>query len=544
MAKNESTMIAISKIHDLPGVNYERQNDKAYSGLVSSIITQGIQEPLIVRQREDGEYQLVSGYRRRRAGELAKLSELPAVVYDMSEKEALEYYKASRDKADIPIPGKKVENEKPKEKRKKTEKAQKPKEEELAAPAGTSISKVLESRLAKPDEKALEELPKPVEHETYFVMLHPDYLEKSEFNTFSVDIESENYRELRKSIELNGIKDPVLARPKADGGLEVISGQRRLAIAKELNYPVPTLIQNIDDDDARILVADGNLHRDKITTYDLARAMKMKMEAMKRKTGRRRKLEPGATKINSDELIAKEMGMNVAKLNRLIKLSEATETVCRRVDDGSIPLSIASNIAFLEPSLQDHVIRLMDEGCKLSNENTTQLKSIAKTENMSEGRIKEILEGKYPQKQYQEPAYEIAKPEAAPEAPAIHTKPELPYVYNPVAKPEDNSQPAAESSTTVSDADKTETLNAMAAETALGQENAAAANEQANDRENAYETKVILKGDRLRRYFPDVSMTPREIEESIYSALEERRQREEKKKLKSAILDVKVERER
>jgi len=39
-------------------------------------------------------------------------------------------------------------------------------------------------------------------------------------------------------------------------------------------------------------------------------------------------------------------------------------------------------------------------------------------------------------------------------------------------------------------------------------------------------------------------MTPREIEESIYSALEERRQREEKKKLKSTILDVKVERER
>jgi len=173
MAKNENTMIAISKIHDLPGVNYERQNDKAYSGLVSSIITQGIQEPLIVRQREDGEYQLVSGYRRRRAGELAKLSELPAVVYDMSEKEALEYYKASRDKADIPIPGKKVENEKPKEKRKKTEKTQKPKEEELAAPAGTSISKVLESRLAKPDEKALEELPKPVEHETYFVIRNP-----------------------------------------------------------------------------------------------------------------------------------------------------------------------------------------------------------------------------------------------------------------------------------------------------------------------------------------------------------------------------------
>lgn len=50
------------------------------------------------------------------------------------------------------------------------------------------------------------------------------------------------------------------------------------------------------------------------------------------------------------------------------------------------------------------------------------------------------------------------------------------------------------------------------------------------DRENTYETKIILRGDRLRKYFPDVSMTPREIEDSVYDALEERRQRQEKAK--------------
>ncbi|MBQ7895074.1 MAG: hypothetical protein IJ364_00775, partial [Oscillospiraceae bacterium] len=54
-------------------------------------------------------------------------------------------------------------------------------------------------------------------------------------------------------------------------------------------------------------------------------------------------------------------------------------------------------------------------------------------------------------------------------------------------------------------------------------------------RENEYVTKVILTGDRLRKYFPDVSMTPREIEESVYDALEERRQRQEKMKQKNEI---------
>ena len=53
------------------------------------------------------------------------------------------------------------------------------------------------------------------------------------------------------------------------------------------------------------------------------------------------------------------------------------------------------------------------------------------------------------------------------------------------------------------------------------------------DRENSYVTKIILTGDRLRKYFPDVSMTPREIENSVYDALEERRQRQEKAKQKA-----------
>ena len=59
--------------------------------------------------------------------------------------------------------------------------------------------------------------------------------------------------------------------------------------------------------------------------------------------------------------------------------------------------------------------------------------------------------------------------------------------------------------------------------------------EGAQDRENSYETKIVLRGDRLRKYFPDVSMTPLAIENSIYDALEERRQRLEKQKQKAEI---------
>ena len=55
-------MIPLSKIHDLPGMFIQKQPDKNYGGLVSSIQASGVKEPVILRLREDGEYQLVAGY--------------------------------------------------------------------------------------------------------------------------------------------------------------------------------------------------------------------------------------------------------------------------------------------------------------------------------------------------------------------------------------------------------------------------------------------------------------------------------------------------
>ena len=101
-------MIPLSKIHDLPGMFIQKQPDKNYGGLVSSIQASGVKEPVILRLREDGEYQLVAGYRRRRACELAKFKEIPAYVYEMTMKEAREYHSQVNNKPNPPIPGKLV----------------------------------------------------------------------------------------------------------------------------------------------------------------------------------------------------------------------------------------------------------------------------------------------------------------------------------------------------------------------------------------------------------------------------------------------------
>ena len=545
MAKEPNSIqsIPMEKIHALPGTEQEQQPDKAYGSLVSSILINGVKEPVILRPMENGDYQLVSGYRRKRAAELAKLKELPAQVYDMTEKEALDYRARAAKDPKAPLPGQPVTEagEKPEETKaedkgetakapeKKTKKpaakskAAAAKEEVPSGPAatgptGTAITRILESRLNPPTAKSKKDFPVPGEGEAFSVLLHPAYLKKAEINTFSVDRESDDFKELYKSIERFGVKDPVLARIGADGELEILSGQRRHLIATELNYPVPTIIQQLDNDDAGILVADGNLHREHISTYDLSRALKMKAEAMKRKAGRRGRGQSGP-RLDTDEALAKEMGMNVAKLNRLIKLSEAARPICDLVDEGSLALSIAYNIAFLPPEAQGHVADLIGINVRVSNENTTVLKSLAKTEKLDYDKIRDVLEGRYPPPKVVEqpkPAEPAPLPSMAPTS--IPKSPDVsagvaPSTVIPVPPPMAEPKPV--------------TTPAVPAPAAIPEEKPG--------RENSYVTKVILTGDRLRKYFPDVSMTPRQIEDSVYDALEERRQRQEKARQKSEI---------
>ncbi len=627
--------IPIEKIHDLPGVTDFKLPEKSYGTLVSSILVNGLREPVILRPMENGEYQLVHGYRRHKAAELAKLKTLDALVYEMTEKEAKDYRVAVAANPDTPIPGKliipdtkaqpklekategkaapaekkdvekkpasaeknaeaappspaKTTVEKPAEKKaepaaptakpeekkpaepqndgkkaaetpapvaadkekkpapakvpaKKAEKEEKPIGTAAEGPTGTAITKLLGEKLSPPTEKDKKALPIPGEGEAFSAILHPAYLKKADINTFSVDRDSDDFKELYQSIKRFGVKDPVLARFNKDGELEILSGQRRHLIASELNYPVPTIIQQLDDDDARILVADGNLHREHISTYDLSRALRMKADSMKRKAGR--KIRGAKSGPETDEIIAKEMGMSTMKLNRLMKLSEATRSICDLVDEGRLPTSVAYNIAFLQPKHQDTVADLIGINVRVNNENTGILKKVASTESLTEQKIRDVLEGKYPPRVVEKP-----KP-ITPPAPQVPTTtsasiPKAPDIPVPPVSPAAPVQPARN---TV----PFPVANAAPVQTAPSQSAAPVAPAQAaptapanvpskpaaesQDRENSYETKIVLRGDRLRKYFPDVSMTPREIEDSVYDALEMRRQMQEKAKQKAEI---------
>ena len=404
----------------------------------------------------------------------------------------------------------------------------------IEGPAGTSITQIFDKRLDPPDEAARKSLPTPGEGESYFITLHPAYLEKSIFNTFSVDTESENFKELMKSVELVGIKDPVLARFNQNGGLEILSGQRRHLAATMLNYGVPTIIQKIDDADAKIIVADGNLHRDKISSYDLSRALRMKMEGMKQKAGRRKK-GFSASELQSDAKLAQEMGMSIAKLNRMIHLSEAVKGICDLVDDNKLSVSVASEIAYLKPKTQESVLHLLDLGYKATNERVSRMKKAeAGGTKLDEMTLRSILDDKDIAPKQPEPVKQPeapAAPTAGTEQPPIPASPDIPAA--PDAPPTEDDVPPWEEPERGPAPEQPTTVPGTPVP-------GAAAQEQEDDplkgpQERPEVTKVILTGDRLRKYFPDVSMTPREIEESVYSALEERRQRQLKEQQKATI---------
>lgn len=708
--------IPLSKIHDLPGSVFAPPSQKSLEALTSSIVLKGVQEPVILRQREDGEFQIVSGNRRRKASEFAKKTEIPAFVYDMGEREAKEFRFRNKgegtppgkllseseigrkreapakaedkaaEKAPVtppkplekaaavkpaPAPEPKKSEEKlkeatpaeksdagskvsvtplkppeknaelkpapeqkkpedtpktaaptekidadgkkpgvpqkpsekptevktapvsepknPEEKPKTdapTEKAStdskgsttqsKPQEKAVEVkpapavmpgpaalgPTGTKITKIFEDRLLPPDEHAMKYLPVPKDGESYFITLHPAYLEKSEFNTVSVDVTSDDYKELKKSIELNGVKDPVLTRINPKGGLEILSGQRRHMIARELNYPVPAIIQKIDDNDAMILVADSNLHRPHISTYDLSRTLRNKMTAMKRKAGRKKRGVPGADELQSDAMLAKEMGISTSKLNRIIRLSEATKAVCDAVDDNSLELSIASDLSFLSPEHQNAVIDLVGLNLKPTVKRVQRLRDAEKRGNLDDKTMRAILEDKdiqpikppeppKPAPTQPDPPFPVASmvtPNVSPApAPATGTSPVTlaPPNMKPVMpeppKQENTARPPATQTVEKPETAPTSASNVIpiSAESKQPGDSKAADGEPIefnSPRENLYSLKITLGGDRLRRYFPDVTMPALAITESIYSALEERRQCEARMKQKTEIL--------
>ena len=180
---------------------------------------------------------------------------------------------------------------------------------------------------------------------------------------YSVDRPSADLVRLMDSIERTGIAEPLIVRPRSEGGYEIISGHRRDYCAKVVGLDTrPVIVRDYSDEDADILVVDYNINRENLLPSEKAFAYKMKLEAMNRQ-GRRTDLTLTTVvpKFRSNEVIGKESGESRETVRRYIRLTNLVPPLLQMVDDGRIAFSPAVELSYLTRDEQAELWNLIGQ---------------------------------------------------------------------------------------------------------------------------------------------------------------------------------------
>jgi len=168
-----------------------------------------------------------------------------------------------------------------------------------------------------------------------------------------------------ESIAQYGVLAPLIARPRPDGdGYEIISGHRRQYAAKLAGLDtLPVIVRNMDDDAAVLLMVDSNLQRENILPSERAFAYKMKLDAMRRTSGRPSKenVSQIGTQKRSDQIMAEELGESRNQIQRFIRLTNLVPELLDMVDEKKIAFNPAVELSYLDESQQRDFLEAMED---------------------------------------------------------------------------------------------------------------------------------------------------------------------------------------
>ena len=212
--------------------------------------------------------------------------------------------------------------------------------------------------------------------------------------------DDESMDQLIKSIQMNGVLNPVIARKKEGERYELISGHRRKHACEKLGIKqIPIIVRELSRDDAVIEMVDSNLQREYILPSEKAKAYKMKMEALKRKAGRPSKenVSPVGTHLRTDEIVAREAGESRNQVQRYVRLNELTDELLEFVDEGKIGLRPAVELSYLqEEEMRDLVDYIDNEGVFPSHAQTIRMKELSREGTLDTETINEIMSEEKP----------------------------------------------------------------------------------------------------------------------------------------------------
>ena len=179
-------------------------------------------------------------------------------------------------------------------------------------------------------------------------------------------LDDESMQRTVESVEQYGVLSPLIARPRPEGGYEIISGHRRQHAAQLAGLDtLPVIVRQMDDDAAVLLMVDSNLQRENILPSERAFAYKMKLEALKNQ-GARSDLTCGqfGHKLNgakARDIVADESGDNARNVQRFIRLTNLIPELLEMVDEKKIAFNPAVELSYLDTSQQRDFLEAMND---------------------------------------------------------------------------------------------------------------------------------------------------------------------------------------
>ena len=215
--------------------------------------------------------------------------------------------------------------------------------------------------------------------------------------------DDDKMEEMVKSIKQYGVILPVIVRPKDDGTYEMISGHRRkraceLAGVKQIR----TIVKDLSDDEATILMVDSNIQREEILPSEKAFAYKMKLEALNHQ-GKKIELEedststPMVSKLRTNEILGNEVGESRENIRRYIRLTHLIPELLEQVDLKRIAFRPAVELSYLSEDNQYVLLNIFEfDEVTPSLSQAIRLKKLEQEGNLTEEKIEEIMQQEKP----------------------------------------------------------------------------------------------------------------------------------------------------
>ena len=206
--------------------------------------------------------------------------------------------------------------------------------------------------------------------------------------------DDDSMRETAESVKAYGVLVPALARPREEGGYELIAGHRRKHACELAGLTsMPVIVRNIDRDTATIIMVDSNLQRENILPSERAKAYKMKMDAIKRQGARTDLTSPNiSAKFRSDDEIGQEAGVSGDTIRNYISLTQLVPELQQMVDEKKIALTPAYQLAALTPKEQALLLETIDsEQATPSLSQAQRMKKLSQSGELNEDTMLSIM---------------------------------------------------------------------------------------------------------------------------------------------------------